>query len=283
MQQKMQHLMQAFQHHLLRQGKSPLTAQAYLATVQEFLKWLEDTYGETDIARVDAIDVQEYQAWLRSRNQKPSTINRKLGGLRKFFLFANQQGWISSNPASKVEWEREVRLLPKALSTEQVRKILRAARKSGNLRDWALMEVLACTGLRVSELINLRRRNVLLKPRSIWIVIERGKRRKRYRIPITSPRAKEALRKYLATLPQDPDTKVFPVTRQTAWRIVKRYSQEEGVSPHSFRHTVITHLVRDRDLVTAQVWAGHANLRTTARYAQPSEETLEEASQALPW
>ena len=285
MQQNVQDLIRAFEHDLKRERKAA-TVAAYVAAIREFQGWLQASYGAS-ILDADETDVREWQRFLREkRGQRPATINRKLNGLRKFFQWASARGL--AQPLKHVEWERDARPRPRALSPDTVRRILRAARKSGKLRDWAFLEVLASTGLRVSEAVALRRKDLHVPQRgTIWITVERGKRNVRYRIPIEGERAKLALRRYLDTLPQDPETRVFPFSRETAWRIVQRHARaagiQEKVSPHAFRHTVITILVRTRDLATAQAWAGHASVTTTARYAQPGEQELEAAARALEW
>jgi integrase/recombinase XerC len=170
------------------------------------------------------------------------------------------------------------------MSKQDLTRILRAARKD-NKRDAALLEFLAATGLRASEVASLTASDVALNERSGWVTV-RGKGRKQRQIPL-HVRARRALSEYLEER-DDPagDEPLFlsqkggAITPYAVWYTVKKYAalaEVEDVTPHTFRHTVATQLARDPevDLVTAATFLGHSRLNTTARYSQPSAEDLE--------
>jgi site-specific recombinase XerD len=176
------------------------------------------------------------------------------------------------------------------MSKQDLTRILRAARK-GNKRDAALLEFLAATGLRASEVAGLTVGDVELNERSGWATV-RGKGRKQRKVPIHA-RARRALNEYLEER-DDPagDEPLFlsqkgeAISSYAVWYTVKKYAalaEVEDVTPHTFRHTVATQLVRDPevDLVTAATFLGHSRLDTTARYSQPSAEDLEKAANRL--
>jgi integrase/recombinase XerC len=150
------------------------------------------------------------------------------------------------------------------------------------------LEFLAATGLRASEVANLTVGDVELNERSGWATV-RGKGRKQRRVPIHA-RARRALSEYLKERkdlagdePLFLSQKGGAISSYAAWYTVKKYAalaEVEGVTPHTFRHTVATQLVRDHDvdLVAAATFLGHSRLDTTARYSQPSKEDLEKAA-----
>ena len=181
-------------------------------------------------------------------------------------------------------------LAPKALADEDVRRILRKARKD-NLRDWAILELLAATGLRVSEAAALNYGDLELTGKTGWLTVRMGKGKKTRRVLINE-KAGEVLKEYLAGKNLNGATPLFssrlqkPMTSYAIWGLVKKYAAEAGVAnvtPHSFRHTVATRLVRNPnvDLVTAAAFLGHSRLDTTARYSQPNAEDLERAAGEL--
>ncbi|MBC7251486.1 MAG: tyrosine-type recombinase/integrase [Anaerolineae bacterium] len=185
---------------------------------------------------------------------------------------------------------------PKALSEQELTRILRKVHQGGDKRDIALLELLAATGLRASEVAGLRVGDVELNERSGWVMV-RGKGRKQRRVPVNA-KARRALREYLEErvgaqgIAPNVDDPLFLTQKHTAmtpyavWYTVKKYAKAAGVgnvSPHTFRHTVATRLVRDPavDLVTVATYLGHSRLDTTARYSQPGEEDLVAAAERL--
>ena len=194
-------------------------------------------------------------------------------------------------------------IAPKALGKQALARLLHKVHESGSRRDAALLELLAATGLRASEAAGLRVGDLELGERHGWVTVRAGKGRKRRRVPLHA-RARRALWNYLEArgfareeaLPRSPapraeealflSQKGGGMTPYAVWYAVKKYARlagVEGVTPHTFRHTVATRLVRDPgvDLVTAATFLGHARLDTTARYSRPSEEDLEGAAETL--
>lgn len=163
----------------------------------------------------------------------------------------------------------------------------------------AKLELLAATGLRASEAAGLTIGDLVLGERSGWVTVRMGKGRKRRKVPLHL-RARKALNTYLeqeqlneptarAAHAADPlfrSRAGEPLTSYALWYTVKKYARladVEGVTPHTFRHTVATRLVRDpeTDLVTAATFLGHSRVDTTARYSQPGEEDLTDAAERM--
>ena len=269
-------------------GKS---IRAYLSDMRHFIDWFEQATGET-FSPTDS-DWRDLQDW---RNQaekdfKPATVNRRISSLKTFFAFALEQGLTAHDPTRRLKGIEQQALAPKSLAEDEVKRILRRARK-GNLRDWVILELLAATGLRVSEVAALTLADVALSGKVGWITVHMGKGKKTRRVPVHE-RAAEVLKEFLETKAGGGESAPLfssrlkkAMTPYAIWGVVKKYAAEaavEHVSPHSFRHTVATRLVRNPqvDLVTAATFLGHSRLDTTARYAQPNEDDLAKAAGTL--
>lgn len=281
-------MIQAFLEDLVR-SKSPSTVRGYRADLEAFIAWFEHHCGEPfDPAGIAPEDIRTWKAHLLSQC-KPATINRRLAALKAFFAFLAAQGIISSNPAEHINGVKQVRPAPKALSGPELRRLLREARRSPNHLHRTVILLLAYTGLRASELCNLRLGDVQLSERKGKIIV-RGKGEKVREIPLNTE-AREILREWLSVRPLAPDDHLFigrrgPLTPSGVWRIVVKYARKAGlenVHPHVLRHTFATRLLREvgTDLVTVAELLGHESLNTTARYTKPSEREIEEVVERL--
>jgi site-specific recombinase XerD len=283
-------LLEQFRHHLEARDKSSHSIRAYLSDLRQFAVWFVDHTGETfALESITEYDVRDWRDHLAA-TMKPATVNRKLASLSALYRWAGETGQSERDPTRYVNGIKQQPIAPKAMSKQDLTRILRAARKD-NKRDAALLEFLAATGLRASEIANLTVGDVELNERSGWATV-RGKGRKQRRVPVHA-RARRALSEYLEerNKPID-DEPLFlsqkggAITPYAVWYTVKKYAalaEVEGVTPHTFRHTVATQLVRDPevDMVTAATFLGHSRLDTTARYSQPSAEDLEKAAKKL--
>lgn len=294
MKQKTYPILTDFAEALRRRDCSAATVKHYLSDLRQFAAWFEEHTGEPFALNVVAeYDVIGWRDKLASE-RKPSTVNRKLAALSALFRWAVETGKVQRDPTTHVEGLEQQSLAPKALNEADMARILRKTRLSGNLRDSALLELLAATGLRASEIASLRVRDLDLGERHGWVTVHapNAKRRKQRRVPV-KVKARRVVQEYLKSRgklapgdPVFPSQKGGPMTPYTVWYTVKKYARLAGVkdvSPHSFRHTVATQLVRDpeTDLVLAAAYLGHSRLHTTARYSQPSEEELAEAAERL--
>jgi site-specific recombinase XerD len=283
-------VLEQFRHHLEARDKSPHSIRAYLSDLRQFAAWFTEHTGEPfTLEAVTEYDVRDWRDHLVA-TMKPATVNRKLASLSALYRWAGETGQAERDPTRYVNGIKQQPVAPKAMSKQDLTRILRAARK-GNKRDAALLEFLAATGLRASEVAGLTVGDVELNERSGWATV-RGKGRKQRKVPIHA-RARRALNEYLEER-DDPagDEPLFlsqkgeAISSYAVWYTVKKYAalaEVEDVTPHTFRHTVATQLVRDPevDLVTAATFLGHSRLDTTARYSQPSAEDLEKAANRL--
>ncbi|MBN1954181.1 MAG: tyrosine-type recombinase/integrase [Anaerolineae bacterium] len=193
------------------------------------------------------------------------------------------------DPTRYVNGLKETQTAPKAISQQNLNRILRQARKGGSKRDVAFLEFLAATGLRASEVAGVKIGDLELGERSGWVTVRatKGKGRKERRVPVNA-RVRGYRVEYLAERAGldgelGPTEPLFLSQLGTAampyaiWYAVKKYARlagVEGVSPHSFRHTVASRLVRDPevDRVAAAAYLGYSRLDTTMRYSRPSKE-----------
>jgi len=254
-----------------------------LAAYRRDLEVLAD-YCHRHGVRLRRIGPQDIQAFLieqrRSVGLAISSIARRLVAVKLFCRFCYQNGLIDRDVASLIETPKKWNHLPTVLNERQVDALLAVPDDSDPLapRDRAILELFYATGLRVSELVSLRLRDVHL---DIGYLRCLGKGRKERVVPI-GRRAIEALQAYLAELrPQlaaggDSDY-VFlsrtgrPLDRTNCWRMVVKYARRMGVqgklSPHTLRHSFATHLLAGgADLRVVQEMLGHADIATTQVY-----------------
>ena len=140
-----------YQDNLARVGKSPRTVKAYKHDLVTFARWFEQTTGEDfDPQAVDSREIREYKGYLVRRGLKPSTINRRLIALRRFFRWAKQEGLVGDNPfdvLEKVLVKEQKNTAPRWLDPKEQSALLRAVRKGKSKRDLAIIQTLLGTGL----------------------------------------------------------------------------------------------------------------------------------------
>jgi len=294
-------LLTSFETWLKGHGRSAHSLRAYLSDVRQFSAWFaQHTQEPFTLAAADGEDVQNWLDHLsKILNAMPATVNRKLAALSTFFRWAIEAKLVTSDPTANINGVEQQVVSPKALTESAMNKILRKAKESGNLRDHALLELLAATGLRAAEAADLTLGDLELGERSGWVTVRLGKGRRRRKVPVHL-RARKALSAYLEQEHlADPAARAAhmaeplfrsragePLTTYGLWYMGKKYArlaEVEGVTPHTFRHSVATRLVRDPqvDIVTAATFLGHSRLDTTARYSRPSEDDLARAAERV--
>ena len=260
-------------------GVSRRTRDAYLRDCRQMIEFAVDR-GVEDPGRVDHTVLRAFVVSLVDGGMAPSTVSRKLSALRSYFGFLVAEGHRAEDPTERLEAPRRGRSLPEVLTVEEVERILSAVPGEHELafRDRALLETLYGAGLRVSELVELGVRDLMLEEGLLRVM---GKGSKERIVPLGG-RACDALRRYLRELRPRLDSGeargvVFlnqhgrPLTRQGAWKIVRRHVERAGVerdvSPHTFRHSFATHLLEGgADLAAVQEMLGHADISTTQIY-----------------
>jgi site-specific recombinase XerD len=274
-------------NHLHRQGKSSHTLQAYQRGVEHFARWYTVTSAEAFTAdTVMPRDVRDWKAYQQTiEKAAPATINQRLVALTRFFRWARAQGLCRENPAQDVGTIRLNPRQPQAMEQNVVRKLLRTAR--GHVRDYALVELLAGTGLRIGELLALTVGDVELNDRSGKVIVRRGKHGGYREVPLTVD-VRKALMAYLQQDHPDKDNPAAPLWvgargqlrhRSSVIRLLEKYALQSGlepVNPHAFRHTFATRYLNANpgDLRGLAQLLGHQSLDTVMIYTEPTLEEL---------
>lgn len=286
----MDKLLQAFIEYLLvEKGLSHNTLEAYRRDIRKHLDYLKDK-EINQIGEVSKDTLAAYLFYLKKKQQSPASIARQIAALKGFFRFLCLEGIIVREPSLNLESPKLAKKLPRVLSEEEMGSLL--AKKSNSkpieFRDLAILELLYATGMRVSELVNLKLGQVDLDLALVRCI---GKGDKERIIPLGSV-AVQAITTYLKEIrPQllknVSERALFlnyhgkRMTRQGYWKLIKKYTQATGltrtISPHTFRHTFATHLlINGADLRSVQELLGHADVSTTQIYTHLTKSKLKE-------
>lgn len=269
----------AFISHLTTErGASPHTVDAYSRDIVNFIAFME----EHSINEPGTRDFERYMGYLHDRGKKTRSIVRAISALRSFYNFLLLDGRISRNPLDDVEIPKFKPPIPKALTQEEMAALLKpeGAQKT-SLRDRVILELLYATGLRVSELVGLKKRDINL---SGGFLVASGKRSKERMVPLGTF-ARDIIKRYLQESKPEgmylfTNKQGRPLTRQAVWKVIRKCSLrlEHGhVSPHTLRHTFATHLLEGgADLRSVQILLGHEDISTTQIYTHVDRKRLKE-------
>lgn len=272
---------------VVEKGLSANTIESYRHDLDRFRRYLEKK-GK-DLTEVERLDLVDYLKGLYSAGYKPASIARGVASLRSFFRFLSADGHIRQDPAELLESPKRWQTLPKYLRPDEVDRLLAQADPATpeGLRDKAMLELLYATGLRVSELVNVKVQDLNLQ---IGYMTCLGKGSKERIIPVGN-QARDWIQKYLREgrnlLLKEPGPHLFlnrqgkPLTRQGFWKMIKRYGRKAGIikniTPHLLRHSFATHLLeRGADLRSLQLMLGHADISTTQIYTFVTQSRLKE-------
>lgn len=289
---------QYLDHVRAERGLAANTVAAYRRDLARYTGFLADR-GVTDLDDVTPVDVTEFVRYL-SATQARSSVARQVVSVRTLHRFAAAEGLAPGNPAVDVSPPKLTQRLPKALTVDEVTRMLDAPDRDDlvGLRDAALLELLYGTGARVSEVCGLDVDEVsaALADRDAGLLL-RGKGGKERMVPLGSYAA-TAVEAYLvrarpalaaAAARHDPalllNQRGRRLSRQSAWAVLQQAARAAGltveVSPHSLRHSFATHLLDGgADLRAVQELLGHASVATTQIYTLVTIEHLREVHAA---
>jgi integrase/recombinase XerD len=272
----------------MERGLSVNTLGAYRADLLALQRWL----AKRDVSLIYATraDLLAFIAWRTKEGAKPRSTARQLSSFRRFYRFLLREAVIGEDPTLKIEMPKIGRSLPRSLTEDEVESLLSAPDTRDPLghRDRTMLEVLYATGLRVTELINLRQNEINLN-QGVLRVSGKGERERL--IPL-GDEAQNWLRDFLAgprveILLERQTDYLFPtrrgdrMTRQAFWHIIKRYTKKAKISgklsPHTLRHAFATHLLNNgADLRVVQMLLGHSDLSTTQIYTHVARARMKE-------
>jgi len=299
------YLKQFLEHLEIEKNRSDKTVQNYHFYLLRFIDW----FGNKDPKSITGEEVRKYRLWLNrlvdvhGEPLKKNTQNYHLIALRSFLKYLAKRD-VNTLAPEKIELmkmpDREVSFL----DGSDLNRILEAPLKMNNLdnensvlikhRDKAILELLFSAGLRVSELVNLKKENVNLK-KDEFTIMGKGKKT---RIVFLSEQAKHWVSKYLKIrkdlnpylfVPHDKrkgkqikmkkDTEGHPLTPRSVQRIVQKYAKAAGitkpVTPHTLRHSFATDLLQNgADIRSVQSMLGHASITTTQIYTHITDKGL---------
>ncbi len=259
----------------LEDGLSRNTISSYRSDLEQLAAFLRK-----DFLQVDEADLFGF---LASRKGRSSSAARRVSSLKRFYQYCLRERRISADPTLKLDAPKPTPRFPKTLSEPDVEALLAAPDTATplGLRDRAMLETLYATGLRVSELVALKRFEVNLDAGVVRVL---GKGSKERLVPL-GEEAVERISQYLkARRKSDADALFITdrgagMTRQAFWHLIRRYGARaipgKRLSPHTLRHAFATHLINHgADLRVVQLLLGHADISTTQIYTHVARERL---------
>ena len=267
----------------VERGRSLNTIKSYERDLRKFTAFLSK--NETDILNFKKEDIIAFLSYLRDNDFESSSISRMLSSIRMFCRYLIVEGIRKDNPSEILQNPRGWKRLPKALSTEDIMKLLDSIKDTQMAdRDQVIFELMYASGLRVSEVVELRVGDVNLEAGFVRVVGKGGKERV---VPL-SEHTVESVKNYLYNIrPELIKKRNVPylfvskrgakLTRQRIWQCLKEYARKAGIelSPHIIRHSFATHLLEGgADLRSVQKMLGHADISTTQIYTRVTTEHL---------
>jgi len=269
------------------------TVQAYDRDLRRFVAWL----ANRRIEGLTITDLAGYPAWLTQQELAPASISRHVVSLKVFFRYLQLESVLSENQAELLGTQKLWQRVPSVLSTDEIDALLTAPKppQPWPRRDRAILELLYATGCRVSELSNLKTRDLHLDER---YCVCHGKGDKQRVVPL-GKKAVAAVEAYLqherpklAARQATPSvflvlsTRGARLRRERIWELIKRYAKLAGcngdLSPHSLRHSFATHLLAGgADLRQVQEMLGHASIATTQIYTHVDHSRLKKVHAAF--
>jgi len=272
--------------------KSANTIESYRSDIMNFVYYFETIKGINDIKKITTDDILGYLNHLKKLGYKARSSSRALSALKSFYKFLSLENIVDTNPILTIAAPKLEKKLPVVLSVEEVLTLLNSLNDDTpyNARNHAMIELMYGTGLRVSEVVNLRLENLHLTDKMISTV---GKGSKERIVPINDY-ASKVLRNYLINfrpklLKKGKDQSfVFlnnlgdPLSRQSFFLILKKVAKDAGIekdiSPHTLRHSFATHLLESgTDLRFIQEMLGHEDISTTQIYTHLSKQKIKDA------
>lgn len=276
----------------VERGLSSNTQENYQRDLAQYKEYLTER-GIHNWNEVDRFVILDFLQKLRDENKAASSVVRMMSALRQFHLFLRQEDLTNDNPMQHIDSPKKQEHLPDTLSMEEVEKLIETPDVTTplGLRNRAILETMYATGLRVSELISLKRDDLHL---SMGLIQTIGKGNKERIIPIGDIAAQWLERYFADSRPKLVKNKELPevfvnfhgnkLTRQGIWKNIKAIVKEAGiqkdVTPHTLRHSFATHLLENgADLRMVQELLGHSSISTTQIYTHVTKKRVAEVYQ----
>jgi len=277
----MNEYIQQFRNYLILTKKSSKnTTESYLRDLNQFKEYCISN-NLYDIKKIKSSSIQAYIDYLSLAGKSTSTISRTTASLRGFFKYLIITDVINKNPVESIKKEKNRQKLPEILNKKEILALLSQPDNNDykSIRDKAILEILYATGIKVSELIELKTNNV-----NTHLGIIHLQNNKKERIIPIYPGAVQTLINYIqnvrpAVVTDNNIDNLFtnmnghPLTRQGIWKIIKQYvisaDIKKEVTPHTLRHSFAAHLIENgADLKDIKEMLGHSDISSTQIYAQ---------------
>ena len=285
---KDQHIVAFLNSLIIEKGLSKNTIQSYESDIYQLYQW-NLSKNKKLITEIKKFDTSQYISYLFSQNLKSSSVNRKISSLKTFFNFLLKKKLIEANPFADQIMPKKPVSLPKSISEDDVVKLLGAPKEDSliGIRDRAMLELLYASGVRISELVNIKFSDLDLERNIIKVF---GKGSKERLVPFGEDAA-QCISAYIDERKKNKDiasikyiflnNRGSKISRHAFWHRLKEYCLEIGlkrdISPHTLRHAFATHLLnRGADLRSVQVLLGHSDLSTTQIYTHIAKQRLSE-------
>ncbi len=264
------------------------TLASYKRDIKGYFEYIESSAVGT-VEGANSTIILNYLLSIQKNGKSASTASRTLASIRSLYRYLTQKGYISADPTYDLHGFKADRRPPRALTDEQVQALLDAPvlKNIKGYRDKAILELMYATGMRASDVIGIRIKDVNLKVGYIYCMGGDGKK---YIVPIYAF-ARECLQQYMdkrREIANSSNTDFLflnlngsPLSRQGLWKIIKGYQKKLGISveitPHSLRHSFAIHLLENgADLKSVQELLGHKDISSTRIYEQTVKNKLSE-------
>jgi integrase/recombinase XerD len=272
----------------VERGLSRNTIMSYACDLGSFLDYLKDQRHINSLDKTDRNEITNFMLKLKEQGLNTNSIARKLAAIKSFYRFLVREKIIRQDPTSLLESPKLWRRVPSTLSVQEIEALIAQpdTRKCQGIRDRAILEVLYATGMRVSELIQLKLDDVNL---DVGFVRCLGKGNKERIVPL-GKKAIICLQRYIKNkrphfLKKRSSNALFltrlhkRISRQSIWKMIKRYARgariKKEIKPHILRHSFATHLLeRGADLRSVQEMLGHSDISTTQVYTHINKDRL---------
>jgi integrase/recombinase XerC len=263
---------------------SPHTLVAYQTDLSQFIDYLEHTYEIKTIEEINHSLIRSWIVDLMNHKISPRSVNRKITTLKTFYKFLLRQKIVIENPMLKIQSPKTSKRLPVFVEKEKMDTLLDTiefGEDAVGLRNKLIIELFYATGMRLSELINLKESDVDLYANQVKVL---GKRNKERIIPFAAE-LKNLIKNYMDSKPESSLDLLFlsdkgkKMSEKFVYTSVKMYLSQvttiDKKSPHVLRHTFATHMLNNgADLNAIKDLLGHANLSATQVYTHNTVEKL---------
>ncbi|MGG0755774.1 tyrosine-type recombinase/integrase [Brevibacillus laterosporus] len=283
---------------LYNEGKDDKTISAYKTTVTQFLRWYEDSTGQTELAEIKPIDIKEYLGFMKhTLNRKQATVNKTIASLKTFFAYLFDNGLVKDNPMTRIKIQKVEssdrvgeKGVSKWLTKEEQERYISYVDLEKNefkrLRNLAIIDCMLFAGLRVAEVEELKIDDIKVNG-DISITIREGKKGKYAAVTLINKHSK-SLRNWLRMRQGLADDKYvsspFLFVSERSGRLTARGIQimldkyaalanMDNITPHRFRHSFCKNLANSgASIEIIRRLARHENIQTTAIYIDPSHQ-----------